>query len=56
MVKFQGFKTKEQAIEFQKKHGGMLCSNDKNKQDYRYAILLGGLDEKKYPYCVQWNV
>lgn len=24
--------------------------------DYMYAVRLGGLNEKKYPYCVQWNI
>ena len=65
MTQFKGFKTKEAAKAFQKKHGGILCwaeRTPKRKQltargiDYYYAVHLGGLDEKRFPYCVQWNV
>lgn len=62
MVNFKGFSTKEKALEYQKKHGGMLCykksdieKRGKNPQDYDLAVNLGGLNKDKYPYCVQWN-
>lgn len=63
MVQFQGFKTKEEAKKFQKEHGGMLTyarteSGRKSSTytDYMFAVKLGGLNEEKYPYCVQWNI
>lgn len=58
MTKFKGFKTKGEALKYQKKHGGMLCHAQKysrTKRDYMFAVKLGGLDETKYPYCLQWN-
>lgn len=58
MVKFKGFETKAEAIAYKKKHGGMLCHKEKysrSKRDYDLAVMFGGLDEKKYPYCLQWN-
>lgn len=65
MTQFRGFKTKEEAKKFQKEHGGHLCWEErtpKRKQltergrNYMYAVNLGGLDSKTYPYCVQWNI
>ncbi len=59
MFKYQGFRTKEQALKYQKEHNGMLCSKEKysrTKQDYEFAVHLGGLDEKKYPYCLIWRI
>ena len=64
MTQFKGFATKEEAKAFQKKHGGVLCWDErtpKRKQltsrgmDYYFVVHLGGLDAEKYPYCVQWN-
>lgn len=61
MTAFRGFKTKEEAVTFKKKHGGYLCYKyNKNGRksptyrDYMFAVNLGGLDEEKYPYCLQW--
>lgn len=65
MVQFKGFKTKEEAKRFQKEHGGLLTWDKRTPKtnkptgvgwDYGYAVNLGGLDPKKYPYCVQWNI
>ena len=62
MVAFHGFETKEQADKFKKEHGGLICTKytktgrkSKTYTDYMFAVCFGGLDEKKYPYCVQWN-
>lgn len=63
MTQFKGFKTKEEAQEFKKKNGGMICTKYRKNgtkhptyKDYMYAVMLGGLNEKDYPYCVQWNI
>lgn len=65
MVQFKGFKTKEGAKNFVKKHGGYLTYEErtpKRKQltnrgkAYMQAVDFGGLDKSKYPYCVQWNI
>lgn len=64
MVQFQGFKTKDEALSFKKKHGGLLTYDKRTKTgkptgvgiDYGYAVHLGGLDPNKFPYCVQWNI
>lgn len=64
MTRFQGFKTKDEAVAFQKKHGGLLCYDKRTPKtnrptgvgiDYGYAVHLGGLDPEKYPFCLQWN-
>ena len=63
MTRFQGFETKEQAQDFIKKNGGILTTRvytpkgrlQHSYKEYTFAVLFGGLDEKKYPYCVQWN-
>ena len=64
MIKFMGFKTKEEAIAHKKTHGGYLCWEErtpKRKQltergkDYMFAVEYGGLDKGKYPYCLQWT-
>ena len=63
MTRFQGFKTKEEAVKFQKQHGGLLTYDKRTKKgkvtgcgiDYGFAVHLGGLNPDKYPYCVQWN-
>ena len=63
MTRFKGFKTKEEALAYQKKNGGHLCWEErtpKRKQltsrgtDYMFAVNLGGLDKETYPYCLQW--
>ena len=62
MVKFLGFETKKEAMEYRKKHGGYLTyayteSGRKSSSytDYMYAVNLGGLNKEKYKYCLQWN-
>lgn len=62
MMNFKGFKTEDEAKAFQKKHGGLLTKaftksgrKSSTYRDYMFAVKLGGLDEKKYPYCVQWR-
>lgn len=62
MTGFKGFKTEAEAKAFQKTHGGILTKaftksgrKSSTYTDYMFAVKLGGLDEKKYPYCVQWN-
>lgn len=63
MIRFKGFETKEAAQKFIKEHGGVLTyaytpngNKSMSYQDYMLAVTLGGLDEKRYPFCVQWNV
>ena len=65
MTQFKGFKTKEEALKFQKEHGGALCYDKRTPKtnkptgvgiDYGFAVHLGGLDPVKFPYCVQWNI
>lgn len=63
MTQFKGFETKEQAEQFKKEHGGMITTRvltPKGRKplsynEYMFAVNLGGLDSKKYPYCVQWR-
>ena len=63
MVNFQGFETLEQAKKFTKEHGGLLTTcvptksgrKPKTYKDYMLAVCFGGLNQEKYPYCVQWN-
>lgn len=63
MTRFQGFETKEEAKAFVKEHGGYLTSRvltpkgnkPRSYDDYMLAVWCGGLNEEKYPYCVQWN-
>ena len=62
MTGFKGFATEAEAKEFCKTHGGLLTKKytksgrkSSTYTDYMYAVHLGGLNEDKYPYCVQWN-
>lgn len=63
MVRFQGFETKEDAKKYVKEHGGLLTTRvltpsgrkPSTYKDYYLAVWFGGLNEAKYPYCVQWN-
>lgn len=58
------FKMKEEAKEFQKKHGGALYSNtprSKTKRSFRTEMAVAFdarmevVDGNKTPYCVAWN-
>ena len=63
MTQFKVFKTEAEAKKYVKEHGGYLTTRiptptgrkPKTYRDYMFAVNLGGLDEKTYPYCVQWN-
>ena len=64
MTQFKGFKTKAEAEQFRKEHGGLLCWEERTAKqkkltgrgrDYMDAVVYGGLDKETYPYCVQWN-
>lgn len=63
MTQFKGFATKAEAKAFIKKQGYGSLSYLKSAtekrghypDDYRCAVYFGGLDQDKYPYCVQWN-
>lgn len=64
MTNFQGFKTKEEAQRFSRKHGGMVCWEERTPKRgkltargeyYMISVVYGGLDKSKYPYCVQWS-
>lgn len=61
---FQGFATREEAVAFQRQHGGMLCWEERTTKrqqltqrgrDYMFAVTCGGLNRARYPYCVQWT-
>lgn len=58
MIIIKGFKTKGQAKRYNKMHGGDLCylrdsaGKSKNKDFYDMAVLYGGLDPLRFPYCV----
>ena len=63
MTRFMGFKTKEEALAYQKENGGRLCWEERTPKrklltsrgtDYMFAVILGGLDKETYPYCLQW--
>ena len=63
MVKFIGFETKKEAMEYRKNHGGYLTyaytatgRKSHTYNDYMFAVHLGGLNQEKYPYCLQWNM
>ena len=65
MTEFLGFATLEEAKKFSKSHGGIITYDKRNKRTgeptgvgyyYYCAVVLGGLDKNKYPYCVQWSV
>lgn len=56
------FRTKEEAVSFQKEQGfGALYSNEKGsrtKGKYKVEALMMGRSEefqKEYPFCVAWN-
>lgn len=63
MICFQGFETKKEAEDFKKKNGGFITTRVATKSgrkplsltDYMWAVVAGGLDAEKYPYCVQWR-
>jgi hypothetical protein len=59
MTKFQGFATLEEAKEYQKKNGGLLCGKESKtklgKEYYNQTVIFGGLDEIKYPWALQWS-
>ena len=62
MTGFKGFKTEAEAKAFQKEHGGILTKaytssgrKSSTYRDYMFAVKLGGLNEKEFPFCVQWN-
>ena len=62
MMNFKGFRTEEEAKAFVKSHGGLLTKaytksgrKSGTYTDYMFAVKLGGLDDKTYPFCVQWR-
>ena len=64
MTRFQGFKTKQEAEQFSRSHGGILCFEERTPKrgkltnrgrEYMDAVIFGGLDKDTYPYCVCWN-
>lgn len=65
MTQFKGFETREAAEEFIRKNHGFLTFDERTPKrklltergrEYWMAVEFGGLDSKKYPYCVQWNI
>lgn len=57
----QGFETKEEAKVYQKKHGGLLCWEERTPKrneltergrEYVIGTHCAMLDTKKYPYAV----
>lgn len=63
MIQFKGFETKAEAESFIKSNGGILTTRvltptgrePASYHDYKLAVICGGLNEDKYPYCVQWS-
>lgn len=64
MTKYQGFKSKEEAKQYQKKHGGILVWNDHSKKDgrfirtgveYSYVLQISGLKEEDFPCFLLWR-
>lgn len=53
MVQFKGFVTKKEAEECVKKEGGAMYTQ--KEDNYEMCVVLGGLDARKYPYCVIWR-
>ena len=52
------FKTKEEAIAYQKTHGGALYKNEKHsrtKEDHRIASIMFEFDPEIYKYCLNWT-
>jgi hypothetical protein len=60
MTQFKGFETEEEAKKFSKVHGGVVCGKESKqkykREDWNLAVVCGGLDAEKYPWCVQWNL
>lgn len=51
------FKTEEEAIAYQKTHGGALYKNEKysrTKKDHRVASIMFEFDPEIYKYCLNW--
>lgn len=63
MTEFKGFKTEAEAKAFRKENGGGQIVTKYTKTGrkssthdyYMQAVIFGGLNEDKYPYCVLWN-
>jgi hypothetical protein len=59
MYKYQIFKTKEEALAFQKKHGGVYHNLKWEKQHHQYdSITFYECSEElrnEYPFSVEWN-
>lgn len=58
------FKTREEAVAFQRQHGGALYSNtpkSRTKKDYRAEMAVAFdarmelVNPNETPYCVAWN-
>ena len=58
------FKTKEEAVAFQKQHGGAIYSNaprSRSKMDFHVEMMVAldarheVVDPSKTPWCVAWN-
>ena len=52
------FKIEEDAIVFQKEHGGVLYKNVKHsrtREDHRIASYLFHFNAEEFPYSVNWN-
>lgn len=62
MWQVHGFRTKEEAKQYQNEHGGMICWEERTPKtrkltrigkDYVCAAQAVNLDTEKYPYMVQ---
>lgn len=55
-MKYKGFETRQDAEQFQKEHGGLICTaTDDTKQDYYYGLIASGLNSEKCPFLVQYE-
>lgn len=53
--KAKGFKTEEEAKEWQEKHGGIIYSKRKNGQLHLESAILNSFDPFEFPYSVNWT-
>ncbi|MBQ6519975.1 MAG: hypothetical protein IJI14_14725 [Anaerolineaceae bacterium] len=51
----KGFKSEEDAKEFQKQRGGVIYSLEKNRNLHQDAAVLNSFDPRKFPYSVNWQ-
>lgn len=65
MWRIDGFKTKKEAQDFQRKHGGLVCWEERTPKrkeltalgsEYMIGTQATGIDREKYPFAVTRRV